>query len=51
VCAAIAQHYPARHIAGHEHIAAGRKQDPGPGFDWPLLRRSLGWDARYFPKK
>ncbi|CAN1552550.1 ampD N-acetyl-anhydromuramyl-L-alanine amidase [Burkholderiaceae bacterium] len=50
VCAAIAQHYPARHIAGHEHVAAGRKQDPGAGFDWPLLRRSLGWDARYFPK-
>jgi AmpD protein len=50
LCAAIAQHYPARHLAGHEHISPGRKQDPGSGFDWPLLRRSLGWDARYFPK-
>jgi len=50
VCAAIAQHYPARHIAGHEHIAPGRKQDPGPGFDWPLLRRSLGRATQYFPK-
>jgi len=50
LCAAIAQKYPARHMAGHEHIAAGRKQDPGAGFDWPLLRRSLGWNARYFPK-
>lgn len=50
LCAAIAQHYPARHIAGHEHIAPGRKQDPGSGFDWPLLRRSLGWKAQFFPK-
>ncbi len=50
LCAAIAQHYPARHIAGHEHIAPGRKQDPGPGFDWPLLRRSLGWHPKFFPK-
>ncbi|WP_457666382.1 1,6-anhydro-N-acetylmuramyl-L-alanine amidase AmpD [Thiolapillus sp.] len=22
-------------IAGHEHIAPGRKTDPGPAFDWP----------------
>jgi len=22
-------------IAGHEHIAPGRKTDPGPNFDWP----------------
>ena len=33
--AAIAQAYPIQHVAGHEHIAPGRKQDPGPGFDWP----------------
>jgi AmpD protein len=50
LCAAIAQHYPARHMAGHEHIASDRKQDPGAGFDWSLLRRSLGWEAKYFPK-
>lgn len=25
---------PAR-ITGHEHIAPGRKTDPGPAFDWP----------------
>jgi len=48
--AAIAQHYPIAHIAGHEHIAAGRKQDPGPGFDWQLLQASLAWPDRYFPK-
>lgn len=30
----IIQHYPISHIAGHEHIAPGRKFDPGAGFDW-----------------
>jgi AmpD protein len=49
VCAALAQRYPVRHVAGHEHIAPGRKQDPGSGFDWALLRRHLGWDASAFP--
>lgn len=49
LCAALAQRYPIQHIAGHEHIAAGRKQDPGAGFDWPLLARSLGWPAGRFP--
>jgi AmpD protein len=49
LCAAIAQHYPVQHIAGHEHIAPGRKMDPGDAFDWPLLRRSLAWPARCFP--
>jgi AmpD protein len=49
VCAAIAQHYPIQHVAGHEHIAPGRKNDPGAGFDWPLLRRNLGWPAGWFP--
>jgi AmpD protein len=28
-------------IVGHEHIAPGRKTDPGPAFNWPLLRRLL----------
>lgn len=49
VCAALAQRYPIGHIAGHEHIAPGRKQDPGAGFDWPLLARSLGWPRERFP--
>jgi AmpD protein len=31
---------PAR-ITGHEHIAPGRKTDPGPAFDWPRYRRAL----------
>ena len=49
VCAAIAQHYPIRHIAGHEHIAPGRKKDPGENFDWALLQRGLGWPDAMFP--
>lgn len=28
------QHYPQAAIAGHQHIAPGRKTDPGPYFDW-----------------
>jgi N-acetyl-anhydromuramoyl-L-alanine amidase len=49
LCAALAQRYPIVHVAGHEHIAPGRKNDPGPGFDWPTLRASMGWDASRFP--
>jgi AmpD protein len=28
-------------IVGHEHIAPGRKTDPGPAFDWCFFRRML----------
>ena len=51
VCAAIAQHYTLHHIAGHEHVAPTRKQDPGAGFDWQLLQQSFGWSANSFPTK
>ncbi|WP_048441484.1 1,6-anhydro-N-acetylmuramyl-L-alanine amidase AmpD [Caenimonas sp. SL110] len=47
--AAIAANYPIAHIAGHEHIAPGRKSDPGPGFDWPLMQRALAWNRAQFP--
>ncbi len=30
------------HITGHEHIAPGRKTDPGPFFNWQRLSRVLG---------
>ncbi|MFY3385789.1 1,6-anhydro-N-acetylmuramyl-L-alanine amidase AmpD [Paracidovorax sp. MALMAid1276] len=49
LCQDIALRYPVRHIAGHEHIAPGRKHDPGAGFDWRTLQRLLGWPAGYFP--
>lgn len=35
-------------IVGHEHVAPGRKQDPGPGFDWPSLQHRLQWPAEMF---
>jgi AmpD protein len=50
VGAALLRHYPVRHIAGHEHIAGGRKQDPGAGFDWPQLQASLGLPDQCFPE-
>jgi AmpD protein len=49
LCAAIAQQYPVQYVAGHEHIAPGRKHDPGPGFDWDRLQRCLAWPAQRFP--
>jgi AmpD protein len=50
LCAALLQALPIAHIAGHEHIAPGRKQDPGPGFDWPLLQGALALPPKYFPE-
>jgi AmpD protein len=47
--AAIAQLYPISAVAGHEHIAPGRKHDPGAGFEWTRLAHSLGWGAAFFP--
>ncbi|WOB07458.1 1,6-anhydro-N-acetylmuramyl-L-alanine amidase AmpD [Piscinibacter gummiphilus] len=45
----LARDYPLRWVVGHEHVAPGRKQDPGPGFDWARLKSQLGWPAPYFP--
>lgn len=33
-------------IAGHEHIAPGRKTDPGPAFDWARLKALLAHCSR-----
>lgn len=41
--------YPISRIAGHEHVAPGRKRDPGQAFDWALLQALLGWEAGAFP--
>lgn len=46
---ALAQHYPLRHVVGHEHIAPGRKADPGAGLDWAFLQRCTGLPTRCFP--
>ncbi|MBL0944101.1 MAG: 1,6-anhydro-N-acetylmuramyl-L-alanine amidase AmpD [Hydrogenophaga sp.] len=50
VCRALAAHHPLTQVVGHEHIAPGRKQDPGAGFDWCRLRHTLGWSATCFPE-
>ncbi|RZI71121.1 MAG: 1,6-anhydro-N-acetylmuramyl-L-alanine amidase AmpD [Pseudomonas sp.] len=41
--------YPLDHIAGHEHVAPGRKRDPGKAFDWAGLQALLGWPSSCFP--
>lgn len=47
--AALRERLPAlRAVAGHEHIAPGRKHDPGAGFDWARLIRLTGWPAAWF---
>jgi AmpD protein len=51
LCTQLVQRYPVAHVAGHEHIAPGRKQDPGPGFDWSRLRAELGWPDACFPQE
>lgn len=38
---ALARRYPLAEAVGHEHVAPGRKRDPGPGFDWTRLARAL----------
>jgi AmpD protein len=40
---ALARRHPLQAIAGHEHVAPGRKQDPGPGFDWQALLALPGY--------
>ena len=47
---ALAGRHAIAHIAGHEHIAEGRKNDPGAGMDWARLQRSLGLAAHCFPE-
>jgi AmpD protein len=32
---------PLRWVTGHEHVAPGRKADPGAGFEWVALGRRL----------
>ena len=48
---AIRSRYALRHVVGHEHVAPGRKRDPGPGFDWPRLIALTASTAPYFPEE
>ncbi len=38
---AIAARHPIADVVGHEHIAPGRKTDPGPHFDWQYYADAL----------
>lgn len=49
LCSSIMHQFPIAHIAGHEHVAPGRKSDPGSGFDWRLLQSILKKSPQYFP--
>jgi len=50
LCASILQHYPISHLAGHQHIAPGRKADPGAGFDWLHLQTALSLSSSFLPQ-
>lgn len=41
--------FPITQVAGHEHIAPGRKQDPGKAFDWTQLQTMTAWESSMFP--
>ena len=49
LCIELKTRYPIAHLAGHEHVAPGRKFDPGKGFDWLHLQNLLGWPTKCFP--
>lgn len=49
LCTDIIEQFPIAHIAGHEHIAPGRKTDPGSGFDWHFFQLNLKKGAHCFP--
>ncbi len=49
LCQQLRDQYPIAYIAGHEHIAPGRKNDPGAGFSWQQLQTDLQWPPSMFP--
>ncbi len=48
---ALARRYPVRHVVGHQHVAPGRKADPGPGFDWFRIAKMSRGPAARFPAR
>ena len=47
----LARHYPIAAVVGHEHVAPGRKFDPGAGFEWLRLIAMSPQGAPYFPEE
>ena len=44
---ALTQRWPIDQIAGHEHVAPGRKRDPGVAFDWAHLQQLTDWPTTH----
>ena len=47
--AALRARHPIVAVRGHEHIAPGRKTDPGPHFDWARMARECAWSHDALP--
>jgi N-acetyl-anhydromuramoyl-L-alanine amidase len=45
---ALARRYRIEAVVGHEHIAPGRKRDPGAAFDWDALARATRGPSRWW---
>jgi AmpD protein len=45
---ALARRYRFEAVLGHEHIAPGRKRDPGAAFDWDALARATRGPSRWW---
>lgn len=46
---ALEHRYPLRWVVGHEHVAPGRKHDPGAAFEWQQLVSLLRWPRERVP--
>lgn len=46
---ALRARHPLKAVRGHEHIAPGRKTDPGPAFDWKRFSHENGIPRRRLP--
>lgn len=45
---ALGRRYPIESVVGHEHVAPGRKQDPGREFDWAALAKLSHAPSRWW---